>query len=101
MKTTTRLFVISITLVVIIMGWFTGSLANQKVQILIGVLALLCIAVFPLTRRLDEKMEQEDRKKGSTLSFGQKDKKSGLHWGGGNIKASNAERGTRRKFLGK
>ncbi len=28
-------------------------------------------------------------------------RKSGLTWGGGNIKASEAKRGTRRKFLGK
>jgi len=101
MKTTTRLFVISITLVVIIMGWFTGSLGNQKVQILIAVLVLLSIAIFPLTRNLDQKMEPEDKKKGSTLTFNHKEKKSGLTWGGGNIKASNAKRGTKRKFLGK
>jgi len=29
------------------------------------------------------------------------EKKSGLTWGGGNIKASTATRGTKRKFLGK
>jgi hypothetical protein len=30
-----------------------------------------------------------------------KNRRSGLRWGGGNIHASNAERGTRKKFLGK
>jgi len=34
-------------------------------------------------------------------TFALRDKKSGLTWGGGNIKASEAKRGTKRKFLGK
>ena len=38
--------------------------------------------------------------KRSESTFALKEKKSGLSWGGGNIKASEATRGTRRKFLG-
>jgi hypothetical protein len=30
-----------------------------------------------------------------------KNRKSGLRWGGGNVHASNAERGSRKKFLGR
>lgn len=101
MKSTIRLFLISITIVVLVMGWITGQLENQKIQILIGVLASLSIIIFPLTRNIDKKMEAEDRKKGSSISFGHKEKKSGLNWGGGNIKFSEAKRGSRRKFMGK
>jgi hypothetical protein len=57
-------------------------------------------------------MERESRQKPETdparpkpkrsdTSFSLKEKKSGLTWGGGNIKASEATRGTKRKFLGK
>jgi hypothetical protein len=41
-----------------------------------------------------------DQKRSDT-SFALKDRKSGLTWGGGNIKASEATRGTKRKFLGR
>jgi len=39
--------------------------------------------------------------KRSAASFALKERKSGLTWGGGNIKASEATRGTKRNFLGK
>jgi hypothetical protein len=39
--------------------------------------------------------------KRSDISYALKERKSGLTWGGGNIKASEATRGTKRKFLGK
>lgn len=101
MKSTIRLFFISITIVVLAMGWITGQLENQKIQILIGVLAGLSVIIFPLTRNIDKKMDAEDGKKASSISFSHREKKSGLDWGGGNIKFSKAKRGNRRKFMGK
>lgn len=65
-------------------------------------------------RRLEEKRRKQresifrqgpapgaGRVKRSEGSFALREKKSGLTWGGGNIKASEAARGTKRKFLGK
>ncbi|HDS06446.1 MAG TPA: hypothetical protein ENO05_02365 [Bacteroides sp.] len=56
-----------------------------------------------------QERENRDRKKGEEVpgkdkripdtSFALGERKSGLTWGGGNILASDATRGTRRKFL--
>jgi len=86
--------------------------------ILVLVLVAITLATFLVLsiheRRQEEKKRKQQkstaRKKGdkstekvkrSEVSFALKEKKSGLTWGGGNIKASEATRGTKRKFLGK
>jgi len=66
-------------------------------------------AYLPLERERKEKESRAQQLPGAEVekikrsegSFALKDKKSGLTWGGGNIKASEATRGTKRKFLGK
>ncbi len=113
MKSIIRLFMILVTLVVVVFSWITHQLDQQKVVITVLIAATL--AVFLLINLLDrrenrkmrEKLESGDSPgqsqsgKRSPISFGPRERKSGLTWGGGNIKASNATRGTRRKFLGK
>jgi hypothetical protein len=100
MKYTIHLYLILLTVVVIAMAWITDQFDYRPIQITIVVLALLSgIAV--LVGRLKSRREtQEDPVKKSTVNFGHRERKSGLTWGGGNIKASNAKRGTKRKFLG-
>ena len=83
------------------------------------LLGLVCLPMFLIDKRrhdreIDsiiksyegrEKEEQETQKAGqSPKGWGINDspfreRKSGLTWGGGNIKAAEATRGTRRKFL--
>ena len=75
MKTAIRLFMVLVTLVVVLMAWVTPQLGNQKIHLLIIALV--------------------------ATSFALRDRKAGLTWGGGNIKASEATRGTKRKFLGR
>ena len=118
MKSTIRLFVILITVTVIVVAWITHRLQDPRIQILIAVMIVLSLAVFFIMNLLEQREQQRRRKeqesrerpkpdkdapkrKPSDLSYSLKDKKSGLTWGGGNIKASEATRGTKRKFLGK
>lgn len=114
MKSTIRVFMILVTLVAVIFSWVTHQLESQKV--LIAAVIAATLAVFLLMNLLDRREERKKREmresgqpvpgdpeagKRAPLSFGNNERKSGLTWGGGNIKASEAKRGTRRKFLGK
>lgn len=118
MTSTVKLFMVLITLTVAVFGWITGQYRDRDYLILILVLVSATLFAF-LILNIYERREQERRRrekesrsqqtpgvkakniKRSEGSFALKDKKSGLTWGGGNIKASEATRGTRRKFLGK
>jgi len=71
MRKSFRLFLVLLTIVVILITWITGRMGNPRMQLLILLLIGFSVLVF-----------------------------AGLTWGGGNIKASEAKRGTKRKFLG-
>jgi len=118
MRETLRLFLILITLSVILFAWITHQLGNSRIQMLIGILVVGSVVAFFLLNLADRKEELKHRKeresgpsatipegkespKRSNADFSLREKKSGLTWGGGNIKASEATRGTRRRFLGK
>lgn len=118
MKSTIKLFLILITIVVIVVAWMTHQLSQPRIQILIAILIAVSLFVFFVMNMLEHREERrrrimrESKKKPETdhskpgpkrsgTSFSLKEKKSGLTWGGGNIKASEATRGTKRKFLGK
>ena len=118
MKSAIKLFLILISLVTFIFAWFTDQLGKPEIRILILGLLSISLAVF-LSLNLMEHREERRRRasrekagekpktsnqakvKHSDAAFVLREKKSGLRWGGGNIKASEATRGTRRKFLGK
>ncbi|MEA3461942.1 MAG: hypothetical protein U9R49_08690 [Bacteroidota bacterium] len=118
MKSTFKLFVVLVTVTVVVLGWITGQYRDRDYMILILVLISATLATFLVMNIYDRRQEEKRRKekesrsqelpgveagkiKRSGGSFALKDKKSGLTWGGGNIKASEATRGTRRRFLGK
>lgn len=118
MKSTIKLFLILITVTVVVIAWLTHQLNQPRMQILISILIVLSLVVFFTMNMLEHRderrrrMERESREqpgidpskpgpKRSGISFSLKEKKSGLTWGGGNIKGSEATRGTKRKFLGK
>jgi hypothetical protein len=123
MKSAIRLFLVLITLVVICFAWFTGQLREGRIQLLVLALVALTFAVFLAQNMLERREEMKRREKRESRppgkgasgtsaagrppvkhaegSFALREKKSGLTWGGGNIKASEATRGTKRKFLGK
>ncbi len=118
MRSAVRLFLILVTIVVILMAWITHQLSNPSIGLLAGVLVITTLAVhfiFNILDHRDERKKREAResKTGSPVSgepgkvkraegsFVLKEKKSGLTWGGGNIKASEAKRGIKRKFLGR
>lgn len=101
MKTKINLYLILLTLAVVAMAWITGQLDQQPMQIMIVILALLSGISILAARLLSKRETKEKSPRQSDLSFGHRERKSGLTWGGGNIKASEAKRGTRRKFLGK
>lgn len=118
MKSAVKLFVILVTVTLIIVAWLTHQLSNPRIQILISILIVLSLLIFFLMNMLEHReerlrrMERESRKrpeidpnepkpKHSDASFSLREQKSGLTWGGGNIKASEATRGTKRKFLGR
>ncbi|MGW8315527.1 MAG: hypothetical protein ACWGNV_08000 [Bacteroidales bacterium] len=118
MKSTVKLFLVLITVTVIVVAWISHRLQDPRIQILISVLIVLSVVVFfvmnMLERREEERRRREreskvrpkpdkdaPRRKPSDVSYSLKERKSGLTWGGGNIKASEATRGTKRKFLGK
>lgn len=118
MKSTIKLFLILITITVFVYAWLTHQLGNSRIQILIAVLVAVSLVAFLTMNLLDHREQQKKRaeresrpenksqklngsQKRSDASFALRDRKSGLSWGGGNIKASEATRGTKRKFLGK
>jgi len=118
MKSTFKLFMVLVTLTVAVLGWITGQYRDRDYMILILVLISATLATFLVMNIYDRRQEEKRRKekesrsrerpgaepgkiKRSEGSFALKDKKSGLTWGGGNIKASEATRGSKRKFLGK
>ncbi|MEZ5070274.1 MAG: hypothetical protein R2751_04710 [Bacteroidales bacterium] len=121
-----RLFFLFITLAVTGLTFLTNQQHNRTYLTLVFVLTGVTLAVFLLLnileRREAEKAEKEKKHRSRTpasrppsprngsstkgsspadSSSLRKEQKSGLTWGGGNIHASNATRGTRRKFLGK
>jgi hypothetical protein len=100
MKYTIHLYLILLTVVVIAMAWITDQFDYRPIQITIVVLALLSGIAVVGVRKKTRKGIKEDPAKKSNIDFGHRERKSGLTWGGGNIKASNAKRGTKRKFLG-
>jgi uncharacterized membrane protein YfcA len=117
MKSAVKLFLVLATLTVAVLGWITGQWKDRNYMILVLVLISATLASF-LIMNISEHREQARKRKEkesesrqgpgaeagrikrSGVSFALKDKKSGLTWGGGNIKASEATRGTKRKFLG-
>lgn len=118
MKSLIKLFLILITLAVTLFAMITRQLGNSRVQLLIAVLAgigFVAFLFFNLTdrreerirRKLNESAKDERAETGrptrmtTDTSFTLRERKSGLTWGGGNIKASEATRGTKRKFLGR
>lgn len=118
MKSTVKLFMVLVTIIVAIFGWFTDRYQDRDFVILILVLISATLVTFLILNIYDRRQEDKRRKekesriheetgadagkiKRSEGSFALRDKKSGLSWGGGNIKASEATRGTKRKFLGR
>lgn len=118
MKATIKLFLVLITLTVVVLGWITGQYRDRDYLILILVLISATLLSFLIMNIHDHRVQVGRRKereskphegpgkeakniKRSEGSFALREKKSGLSWGGGNIKASEATRGTRRKFLGR
>lgn len=127
MRSAIKFFLILLTISVIIFARLTHRLEQPVIQLLILVLIILSVVAFvvmniqevrenrarrraretrtgkkevpdtDMTRRAPDK--QKVRR--SDTSFSLSEKKSGLSWGGGNILASDATRGTKRKFLGK
>jgi Ca2+/H+ antiporter len=118
MRSLFRLFLVLVSITVTIFALITHQLGNTRVQLLITALISISFLSF-LIINLVEHREQRKRREAresrskaneksavnprtpSDISFAQKERKVGLTWGGGNIKASEATRGTRRKFLGK
>jgi hypothetical protein len=118
MKSTIKLFLVLITVVVAVIGWITGQYRETGFFILILVLVSVTLATFLVMNIHDHQVQAWKRKeqesksqekpgaearkiKRSEGSFAFLERKSGLTWGGGNIKASEATRGTKRKFLGR
>ena len=118
MKAAVRLFLVLITLVVILLAWMTRQLGNPKIQLLVVILVASGLATFLVMNLLERREMSKRRKeredgtrhlagregpgpKRSDTSFALRERKAGLTWGGGNIKASEATRGTKRKFLGR
>lgn len=113
-----KLILVFLTLAVFLFTWLTGQLGDPQNLTLIGILLISTLTAFIIlniierSERRRRRRERESVKrpapppgskpqKRSDASFSLKEKKSGLTWGGGNIKASTATRGTKRKFLGK
>jgi len=118
MKAAIKLFLVLVTITVILFAWLTHQLSRPELQILILALIVLSSTTFLLLNILEQRenrtrrkqresrsMEKPDKAqpkiKRSDTSFALKERKAGLTWGGGNIKASEATRGTKRKFLGR
>lgn len=101
MKTPVHLYLILLTVITVVMAWITDQLDSRPIQIIIVSLAFLSGIAIIVTRKLRGKDSIEEPVKKTNIDFGHREQKSGLTWGGGNIKAANAKRGTKRKFLGK
>ena len=117
MKAAIRLFLVLVTIVSFLMAWITHQLGNPRIQLLIIIMVASSLAAFlvmNLLERRELRNRRKEREKGtqrlpgqvgpapkrSDASFALRERKAGLTWGGGNIKASEATRGTKRKFLG-
>lgn len=113
-----KLILVFLTLMIFIFTWFTDQLRDPQNLTLIGILSLVTVMSFFILNAIERKERRKRREqqesmkrpslspgskpqKRSDTSFSLKEKKSGLTWGGGNIKASTATRGTKRKFLGR
>jgi di/tricarboxylate transporter len=118
MKSLVKLFLILITITLILFAWITHQLGNPRTQLLIVVLIGFSFLAFIIINILDRREERKKRearesrdsgkadsgrpvRKPSETSYSLREKKAGLTWGGGNIKASEATRGTKRRFLGR
>jgi len=118
MRSAIKLFLILVTIIVILVSWITHQFENPGIRLLAGILVASTLAAFFIINLLDRRDEKKRRKtresksnsnttgdsarvKRAEGSFALKEKKAGLTWGGGNIKASEATRGTKRKFLGR
>jgi len=110
MKSTAKLFMVLVTMIVAIFGWITGQYRDREYLILILVLISATLLTFLLLNIIERRVQERRRKgresriqngTGAEGSFALREKKSGLSWGGGNIKASEATRGSKRKFLGR
>jgi len=118
MKSTLKLFMILVTVTVACLGWITGQYRDRDYMILILVLISATMLTFLILNIHEHRQQARKRKeresksqqssgteagsiKRSEGSFALKDKKLWLTWGEGNIKASEATRGTKRKFLGR
>lgn len=106
------------TLTAAVLGWITGRYRDRDFMILILALISVTLVTFLILNISEHRLQARKRKekesrprqgpaveakkiKRSEGSFALREKKSGLTWGGGNIKASEATRGTKRKFLGR
>jgi len=119
-----RLFMILLTIVVILLSWITGTLARPRTQLLIitliaaSVLGMVILNIMDASRERKKRETRKSRENTETgsnqagpapsnreratdVDYSLSEKKQGLTWGGGNIHASEARRGSRRKFLGK
>lgn len=113
-----KLFMVLITITVGVIGWITGRYRDEDYLIMFLVLVSATMATFLVLNLHEHRLQARKRKereskshqvsgvepekiKRSEGSFALKEKKSGLSWGGGNIKASEATRGTKRRFLGR
>lgn len=113
-----KLILVFLTITVFLFTWLTGQLGDPQNLTLIVILVMATIAAFFILNALERRERSKRREsqesikrpapapgdkpqRRSDVSFSLKEKKSGLTWGGGNIKASTATRGTKRKFLGK
>ncbi len=118
MNAVIKLFLVLVTVTVACLGWITGQYKSEDFVILVTVLVAITLATFLVLSIHERRQEEKKRKqrearspsktkasrekvKRSKGSFALKEKKYGLTWGGGNIKASEATRGTKRKFLGR
>jgi hypothetical protein len=118
MRSAFKLFLVLVTVIVILFAWITHQLNNPGIRTLCAVLVAATLATFFIFNFMDYRDEKRKRRKRESQpgsergaeagkiersggSFALREKKSGLTWGGGNIKASEATRGTKRKFLGK
>lgn len=127
MRSAIKLFMILLTISVIIFARLTHRLEQPAIQLLILVLIIMSVAAFIVMNAIEARENRAKRRaresinkepeashtdsarqdrdktkvKRSDTSFALSERKSGLTWGGGNILASDATRGTRRKFLRK
>jgi hypothetical protein len=100
------------------MGWITGQLRSRNFIVLVLLLVSATLVTFLVLNIMEGRRQERQRReresgssrapegevekiKRSDGNFALKERKSGLTWGGGNIKASQATRGTKRKFLGR